>query len=229
VTAKDLAGRWWFWGGAALARAGVFWVGPEAARAVGRLVGTKGRRLTHATDEVFPEGDERAGELTGNILETPGELAAEASGLLGRDVSAAAYALARNIRSEEGNSGIEAQIAIAWVALNVAGGSDGLVALLTRSKSDAHAGRFGTQTGRWASTAKDPYEGDLAVAEGVLSGLFPDPTDGAIHYFRPSLQDLLLDAGKVSRSADEIDAAWGGEGFTVAGVDDQLVFYRRAG
>jgi len=213
-----------FWWALVLAAMGVYTlIDPAGALSAAQapfylaayLTGLRGQRLTHAsTDD------------NGDIVESPEELAAAASSTLGRDVSVDAYALARNIHSEEGGSGQSTQLAIAFVAINVAGGD--LVGLLTRCKRASGSGKFGSQTGRWASTASDPYEGDLQVAELALSGQVADPTGGAVHYFRPGLQDILLGEGKVSKSADEVDAAWGGDGYNVPGADEAIFLYKAA-
>lgn len=179
------------------------------------FTGIRGRRLTTSTLDT-----------NGDIVETPTDLAAAASAFLGRDVSVSAYALARNIHSEEASSSQATQAAIAWVAMNVSGGD--IVGLLTRDKNAHGVGRFGVQTGRWASTKSDPYEGDLEVAEAVLSGTYPDPTNGAVHYFRPTLQDILFNQGKVTKTADQIETSWGGDGYTVPGVDSGLTFFQAA-
>ena len=183
------------------------------------FIGVRGRRLTHATTDA-----------NGDIVETPEDLAAQASQVVGRSVDVNAYALARNIHSEEASSDAPTQAAIAYVALNVSHGD--VVGLLTRNKNASGAGKFGDQrSGRWASTASDPYEGDLQIAETVLGGNVPDPTIsdtapmGAIHYFRPTLQDILFSQGKVRTTSEQIEANWGGDGYTVPGVDSGLLFF----
>ena len=176
------------------------------------FTGIKGKRLTKGT--VNENGD---------IVESPEDLAAQASITLGREVSVEAYSLARNIHSEEASSDQATQAAVAWVAVNVSNGD--IVGLLTRCKRASGRGKFGLQTGRWASTARDPYEGDLEVAESILSGTYPDPTNGAVHYFRPTLQDILFNEGKVSKTADQIETSWGGNGYKIDGVDDGLTFF----
>lgn len=176
------------------------------------FTGVRGKRLTTSTTD-----------SNGDIVESPIELARQASATLGRDVSVEAYALARNIHSEEASSDQATQAAVAWVAVNVADGD--ILRLLTRCKRASGNGKFGAQKGRFASTARDPYAGDLEVAEAVLSGAYPDPTEGAVHYFRPTLQDILFNQGKVSKTADQIEASWGGNGYQVAGVDAGLTFF----
>lgn len=176
------------------------------------FVGVRGRRLTRATTDD-----------NGDIVESPAELAAQASQVVGRDVNVNAYALARNIHSEEASSDSPTQAAIAYVAVNVSHGD--IVGLLTRDKNPSGVGKFGHQSGRWASTAADPYESDLQIAETVLSGNVPDPTNGAVHYFRPTLQDILFNEGKVRKTSDQIEADWGGQGYTVPGVDSGLMFF----
>jgi len=141
----------------------------------------RGARLTHAT--YGPDGVVRV---------APGLLAKQA----GTDLDS--YALARMIASEHGRDSTEVKIAIAHVALNYAvrvGRS--ISSLLLRANHPQHTGYFGTQrdidedsphyneSDRYASTALDPYAGELEIATGVLVGTFPDPTGGAIQFDAP--------------------------------------------
>lgn len=139
---------------------------------------TRGKRLTHATYGA-----------DGVVNFNPEELAATAGATLD------AYALARMISSEEGNAGNATKAAIALVAVNKARRSGKSISeLLLHAVNASHDGYFGTQrdidqdsdrfreSDRYASTALDPYAGDLKIAEGVLSGSIADFTMGAIQF-----------------------------------------------
>lgn len=183
----------------------------EAGEALLNVV-TRGARLTHTS----LDGN-------GDIAESPEFLASSVG------VSSDEYALARMLASEEENSSQQTKVAIAWVAVNVAAArGQSITRLLTTDNNDHGDGKFGKQTGRWASTASDPYEGDLTISQAVLSGAVSDPTGGAVHFFNPSLQDRLFGLGKVTKTSDEIDSSWGGAGFKVAGVNPDVTFYRNA-
>lgn len=128
----------------------------------------------------------------GVIREDPDALAAEA----GTDLDS--YALARMISSEHGKDPNVYKAAIAHVAVNYAihvGRS--ISGLLLRANNPRHTGHFGTQrdidqsspdyneSDRYASTALDPYAGDLEIAQAVLSGAVADATGGAIQFDAP--------------------------------------------
>jgi len=175
---------------------------------------TRGRRLTRTTlDE------------NNDVPDAPADLAAEAGSEMGRPVSLEAYALARMLASEESKASATTKAAIAWVAVNEARRRGTSVSGLLLRDNGPGNGRFGEQRGRYASTRTDPYEGDLQVAEAVLSGEVGDITGGAVHFYRPELQDRLYDLGKTSKTAEQIDREWGGEGFTIEGAEEGLKFY----
>ncbi len=67
--------------------------------------------------------------------------------------------------------------------------------------------------GGYASTANDPYEGDIAIAQGILTGSIPDMTGGADQFDRPS-GEANPDAVAANRIAS------GSHEVTVAGIDD---------
>lgn len=128
----------------------------------------------------------------GVIRESPDALAAEA----GTDVDS--YALARMISSEHGRDPNVYKAAIAHVAVNYAthvGRS--ISSLLLRANHPQHTGWFGTQkdidttsanfgeSDRYASTAVDPYAGDLEIAQAVMAGTIADATGGAIQFDAP--------------------------------------------
>jgi len=185
-------------GGAAAGLGAWYWFGePEPGGLIGDVrqafrdaiaAVTQGRRLTRAPYD----------KTTGVVPGEPAALAAAA----GLDLDA--YALARMIASEEGNSSPAVQALVAHAVVNnarIEGRS--ISAVLLRAKNPDHAGRFGTQkdletlvttsdgkqvhpSDRFASTAVDPYEGHAAVARGVLDGSIPDLTGGANQFDRPS-------------------------------------------
>jgi len=180
---------------------------------------TRGKKLSQSTLDA-----------NGDCEQSVDDLARQAADTLGiADTSVEGYSLARMLASEEESATADTKAALAWVAVNVSNSRDtSITALLTDDINDHGQGKYGHQAGRWASTATDPYEGDWNVALNVLTGATPDPTGGAVHYYRPTLQDKLLALGKVKSSAAEIDAQWGGNGFTVPGVDPDITFYRAA-
>lgn len=190
---------------------------------LGTITGRGGRVGPHAS----PNG-------LGIIEEDPEALAAAA----GLDLTT--YALARMISSEEGTSALPYKVAVGWAAWNTFGPgvADGLLA----GKGDAD-GHFKAQAYRWtsapgvtsaagayASTAQDPHEDDVKIAQGIIGGTVPDPTGGATNFFRPGLQDKEYAAGKVSRDGATVLADWHAGGLSVVpvpGVADDLVFLRK--
>lgn len=126
----------------------------------------RGRRLT------LTELDDNS-----DITESTEELTAGAAKVLGRDVDSDAYTLARIADSEHPTATLREKAAIMQVAVNDAnkhGWSIGYTA--TTSKG------YGRQSGRRYSTAKDPYEQTLTLAEAVLAGEVADETRGSTHF-----------------------------------------------
>ncbi len=152
------------------------------------------------------------------------------------------YALARMISSEEGNSPQAQKVAVGWAAHNAHGGN--LATVLTAGHGDAD-GHFKAQGYQWtsapgetskgaayASTARDPYEDDVAIAQAIVNGGIADPTGGATNWFRPGLQDDEFAAGKVSKDAEGVIASWTAGGLArvdVPGVDDIAFFKKGVG
>jgi hypothetical protein len=182
---------------------------------------TQGKRLTRTT------------VVNGNVGADPHALALQASEVTGDDVSDEEYALARMVGSEEEAEDDTTKIAIAWTCVNDAAATFGgdIIACLTFSTAADRKGYFGDQTHRRYSTARDPYEGDLALARAVLSGSSPDQTGGAVNFFRARLQDILYAQGKVKRTGAQVDADWtnaGKQRVDVPGADPAIWFYRKA-
>lgn len=198
------------------------WKGKLAALAI-RDVIDRGERLTYTTPDA-----------NGVILVDPGELAAVAGAVVGRDVERDAYALARMGRSE-GTDGREYRM---HVALNdladlQAHGKGGtfptLESLFTYSTSSAERGLFGDQRGRRYATTRDPHVGDLLLAEKVLAdraaGL--DYAQGAIKFVDKS--SFGKQAG--TRTYDQVLAEWTGDGlfpFNLPGATSNFVLFARA-
>lgn len=127
----------------------------------------------------------------GEIAENPDDLAKSA----GLDLQT--YTLARVISSEEGNSPVAYWAAIACATLNNSIAGDVF--------SYATDGSFGKQgPGRPVSTAQDPYEGHVKIAQAAIAGQIPDPTKGARYWVAPRTQDVLhlRDPSKYKSFAD---------------------------
>jgi hypothetical protein len=109
------------------------------------------------------------------------------------------YSLGRALSSEEGRSSDAIKALVGHAIKNEADRRGvSITHLVTSAKLAAHAGHYGTQrnieegtdgynaSDRYCSTANDPYDGDLAIARGVLDGSIPDLTGGATQFDRPS-------------------------------------------
>jgi hypothetical protein len=151
-------------------------------------------------------------DAAGNVLESPDYLAGLATLTMGKTVSVEDYALARMLRSERtisARGGNDAEgVAILWVALNdcAANNRGDMLACLTSGKG------FGKQGSRKYSTARDPYDVDLALVGQVRSGQVVDPTGGATHFMHRS--------GFVTPTDYEsVVARWAARGWSNVGLD----------
>lgn len=169
-------------------------------------------------------------DAAGIVQTRPAELA-EASG-----VPLDVYSLARMTSSEAGNKGADAKVALCWATRNAAGSRGAIFAKLTGSRGPA-SGKYSRQNvtgGKWASTAIDPYEDDVRIAQAVLEGRVPDPTGGATNWFSPAAQDALARRGEkgYTKDAATVAAEWRARGLepvTIAGIDRAtLTFWRPA-
>jgi len=209
---------WLLWGGVATLGAVAFW-----KRRLIVDVTTRGKLLTHA-----PAG------ANGVVPARPRDLVASASAAIGRGVSQDAYDLARMIRSE---GAAEGRVR-AHVALNDATAHGwSLHFALTYSTNPKANGYYGEQhtpalrapdgvsSSRRYSTAHDPYEGDLELAEQVLAehAAGVDPSQGATKFYD-------VDSGQEgAASYDQVVAAWAPlQPFNVPGYPDSFVIFRRA-
>lgn len=203
------------WGAAALAL-GVFayWQKDTIGAGVSYVVDLtqRGRRLTESylnVDASIPE------ELY--------VLRDQAEATIGRSISQDAYSAARMVRSEEGSMSPEVRALLVHVLINDAhhlGWS--LTDTVTYSTNADRKGLYGSQLFRRYSTAQDPYEQDLGIAEQVIAERAAgaaDPTEGATKFFS---RGLLM---------NPLPAAWLADGYRPYGVDpapDRLVFFRKA-
>lgn len=178
---------------------------------VDEFVYARGARLTHATfgaDGVVRVDPSQLAELAGVDLET--------------------YAHARCLSSEEGNSAVEIKIAVAWAMWNEANRRGTTISsLMLHAKNPAHTGYFGTQkdlsTGksdRYASTALDPYQGDVDICLRVQAGTIPDPTGGAQQFDRPAgeADPAHIAENRIASGAEQVD---------VPGVDPDVIRFWR--
>jgi hypothetical protein len=188
---------------------------------------TQGPRVTHAPYD----------KSTGVVPYSPDGLASQAG------VDLETYALARMLASEEGSADNTTKAAIAWASMNYAAQTGRAISsVLLHAVDPNHSGYFGTfinidraspyygenaatgkpnKADRYASTALDPYQGDVDIASGVLSGSIADFTGGATQFDRP--------AGERNPQAvaDKRTAA-GAQPVDVPGVDPGLRFWRPA-
>jgi len=146
----------------------------QAKQFANTLAGISNMRLTHAT--VDPD--------TGDVAETPDDLASEASLAMGAPVTVEEYALARMVATESlpdirGGSDADKQARI-WVALNDCQKNNGgdVLACLTGGNG------FGKQgvSRKYATGRNDPTDYHLALVRACRDGTTPDPTNGATHF-----------------------------------------------
>jgi hypothetical protein len=202
------------------------------------------KELANVTTDVFTRGNHVTyGTLDptlGIVLESPSNLRDAAGQRMGIVLDDNAYALARMIRSEGAAEGLLR----AHVAMNDAAtfpyASD-LFGLLTFSNDPQRRGVYGAQwspavppnypkaNARRYATSKDPYEGDVNMAIAAIAeranGV--DRADGAVKFIDKSSMGVQLG----SKSFEEIDAAWQGDGlipFTLADYGPDLVLYKKA-
>lgn len=172
---------------------------------------TRGKRLTRSTSM----------DGGGVVTNTVAELVSQASFTLSRQVLPDDYALARMLRSEYGNGPVDAKIAMAWVALNDSRAL-GRSLIATLNAGTRGGVWFGSQSGGRYSTAQDPYENDLAIAESVNGGQTGDPTGGAVKFVHKT--------GFANSAAyDDVVTRWAAEGLSpveLDGTGSLVVFVR---
>ncbi len=127
------------------------------------------------------------------VVESPAELAIQASKKLGRDkfITLTPYTLATVMASEAGSGQPAAKAAIAWAIKNAARAKGVNVFRLV-----APDGKFGGQLGRYCASGQPPSEIDLNIAEAIEAGKIPDMTRGAVQWDSPNAQDALVKRGQ---------------------------------
>jgi hypothetical protein len=193
------------------------------------------RRLTHSAQIA---SDRLAqGKPVLYIPDAPDGLLAVARGV-DPSITSDEYAAARMLASE-GYSGPVADrpyvyVALAECARNAAASKEITVArLMQRSIYGTPLdGRYGQQSGRWASTAQDPTTYHLAAVRVAWSDHGPDLTRGCIDELDPSGMGKPQ-AGRITQSAESVLRKWHGPedrlAFTpVPGIDAfHTMFFRR--
>lgn len=147
-------------------------------------------------------------------------------------VSLDVYAMARMIGSEEPHADATTKAAVGWSLMNEANrrGSSVSSVLLRAIRREAN-GHFGSQkdkdpsspnyqdSDRYATTALDPYEDDITIAQGIFDGSIDDLTNGAQQFDRPAGEkNPEAVAAKRLKSGAEI--------VEVEGADSGLRFWR---
>ena len=144
----------------------------------------------------------------GYVPDDPYALLDEARTVMAYDIEQDVYALARSGRSE-GKNGMEARMHVFMSQAAQAGMS--VWALTVRQPGSAKDGFFGTQKGRRWASSRDPYEGDVKLAEKVYSdhnnGI--DPTGGASRFVDKS----AFGKQEGTRTYAEVLAKWEQEGY----------------
>lgn len=198
------------------------------------------RRIVNVVADVANRGElltDTQLDDSGVIPFDPVDLVANASSVMGRDVTRATYALARMRRSEmaigesDDASALRIQVALndlddlntrrlfGWSAED----------LITYSTNPDHRGLFGQQNdGRRYASTKDPHVGDALLAEQVqqqhATGL--DPTSGALKFVDRGSMGAQVGSG----SYDKLVVKWSAENlqpFTIPGYDPNFVVFRR--
>jgi hypothetical protein len=192
---------------------------------LGAITGRGGRvgRTTHVND-------------LGVVEDDPEVLAASAA------LDDVTYSLARMISSVEGGSPLAEKVAVGWAAWNAHGRNLPTVLTVGKGDADEHYKAQGyrytsgpgvtAKAAAYASTAQDPHEDDVKIAQGIIDGGIADPTGGATNFFRPGLQDKQFAAGTVSRDGAAVIAEWTAGGLAavdVPGIDPgELAFFKKA-
>lgn len=183
-----------------------------------------------AVADVFTKGQKLSTSTLGTdgvVQQDPESLRTATSVVMGRDISADVYSLARMLRSEgakEGNLRVH-------VALNDLAdlGWGSAFDLITYSTQAGARGRYGSQLHRRYASSRDPYQGDVLTAEAAMaehaSGV--DRAQGATKFVDRSSFGVQAGTG----SFDALVQRWGADGlqpFTVPEYGDDLVLFRKA-
>ena len=174
----------------------------------------KGKRLN--TTEVNDDG---------YVPNSPYDLLNEARGVMGYDIEQDVYALARSGRSE-GKNGMEARMHVFMAQAEQAGLT--VWNLTLHQPGSPKDGYFGTQRGRRWASSRDPYEGDVKLAEKVYqehnNGI--DPTGGASRFVDKS----AFGKQEGTRTFAEVEEKWAKEGYQAYSYPDassDFVLFRK--
>lgn len=118
----------------------------------------------------------------GVVLDDPADLVARAAAVVGREVDADSYSLARALRSESGGDESDtAKLYRAHVLINLASSRGLTLTQLALAHTNPNRdGRYGRQIGGAFATTQDPYVRELELAEKARSE--SDSTGGAIQF-----------------------------------------------
>jgi hypothetical protein len=179
---------------------------------------TRGERLTHSP-----------ADSTGLVADDPDTLWQQVPG-----ATQESYSAARMLGSEEPRTDPATQAAICWALINESSRrGTTITALLVKAKNARNDGYYGSQmdkdptssnykgSDRYATTALDPYQRELDIANQCLSGQIPDPTGGATNFDR---------AGE-EKNPDKVAAdrvASGLQLVSVPSADSDIRFWRSA-
>jgi hypothetical protein len=218
------------------------WLGLAALGLVGGLLIWQRDAIIETVVDIVNRGDRltfvAAGD-NGQAMADPGALRAQASLMLGREITQDVYSLARMIRSEGAAQGrIRAHVAmndaheLGW----------SLHQLITYSTNNFARGLYGQQytpaanapagiasKRRYAST-KDPHAGDVEVVEAAIAerAAGVDPTGGGVKFVDKSSMGVQTGSGSYA----ELVKSWAADGlrpFTLPGGGADLVVFRRVG
>lgn len=216
------------------------------------------RPIVGGVKDVFSRGKQVSlgplNAVLGIVTVTPAELLKQASWTMGRPVAQEVYALARMIRSEGAEEG-ELRAHAVCNDLKTFKWANSLFGIITYSTNPQRRGYYGMQYSppvrgpspglgangkpipgpilqaankRRVSSSKDPYQGDILVAEKVLldrrAGI--DKAMGATKFIDKSSMGKQVG----SRPFAVVDAEWRSEGyspFTLPEFGTDLVLYRR--
>lgn len=174
----------------------------------------KGRRLN--STEVNEQGF---------VTDDPYALLNEARAVMGYEIEQDVYALARSGRSE-GKNGMEARMHVFMTQAEQAGLS--VFALTVKQTGSPKDGYFGTQRGRRWASSRDPYEGDVRLAEKVYTehnnGI--DPTGGASRFVDKS----AFGKQEGTRTYADVLHDWRNEGYQdyeYADASSDFVLFRK--
>lgn len=135
--------------------------------------------------------------------------------------------MARMLASEAPlpNYSIDERVAICWCAINWANRTKRSIEKIMLPPHH--------QKGYWCSTFQSPSQTDTDLATEILNGggqYATDPTNGAISFFEPKVQDAAVKTGAagITKTADQIRSKWENEGLVLSATIGRWEFYKKA-